>query len=240
LVEPQRLHLTLGVVHLSNQDPPTTTSSSVKTVASALALLKSLRPRLLELAALLIPQHDNVGHVVPHSAPKLMVPLEVMDTFQNVGKGHTQANVLYVGPPHRSARASHSLSPGESALDVLWMACRLIESTFRQNNYILDARPLKLHLTLANTQYRTPRSRSGHTVPFAYDEILCALHLTIPRDRRRIVQKDMSGDASETNSVQPNVPLNWGAFAMEEIQLCVMGSRDGSGRYVSVGGVRLS
>jgi 2'-5' RNA ligase len=78
MVDPIRMHLTLGVMSLQSESD----GAGSKTVNQALDLLRSLRSELL----------DGIDH---SRSGGLKVPLERMGTF-SMGKG--QSSVLWVGP----------------------------------------------------------------------------------------------------------------------------------------------
>lgn len=89
VILPRRLHLTLGVMSLdedlsdlSSASSATTTAGIQKTVSTALALLTSLRPRVLAIL-------EN---------QPLRIPLEVLDIMQPHRGGARNAHVMFVGP----------------------------------------------------------------------------------------------------------------------------------------------
>lgn len=89
VIPPRRLHLTLGVMSLEEDSPElspassaTTTAGTRKTVSTAVALLASLRPRVLAFL-------DN---------QPLRIPLEVLDIMQPYRGGARNAHVMFVGP----------------------------------------------------------------------------------------------------------------------------------------------
>jgi len=78
VIAPRRLHITLGVMAL--EDPP---ASSEKTIETALALLSTLRPHIMECL-------DGHGLRVPLTEMNIMNP--------NRGDAADNAHVLWFGP----------------------------------------------------------------------------------------------------------------------------------------------
>ncbi|KAF7768412.1 hypothetical protein Agabi119p4_7655 [Agaricus bisporus var. burnettii] len=134
LVDPRRLHMTLGVMALDGE---------TKDITSALELLESLRPAL---RAVLEERHSV--KVEFKTAP------EVLKTEKR--EGEIFANVLYLGVNEPSDETTR-----------LKQVCDIIHNAFKTAGYITETRPLKLHCTLVNTNYRRPRRREA----FSYDDI---------------------------------------------------------------------
>lgn len=129
VIDPRRLHLTLGVMALEadNSDPSPSTTPTKKTPQTALALLASLRPHILDIL------NGDEG---------VKVTLNEMGWFPEGGKGK---NVLFFGP-------------GSVEDQKLWAVSDLIHQKFKLEGYITDTRPLKLHCTILNTSHRKPRN----------------------------------------------------------------------------------
>ena len=110
MVNPIRMHLTLGVMNLAQgiQDSASTSATpdngTPKTVSAALELLQSLQSNLLELTKC---SGVNVG-------------LETMGAFPSRTKGRTNAGVLWVGPDDRR---SSMLEEDQLDWDRLWSVC---------------------------------------------------------------------------------------------------------------------
>ncbi|KAF6759265.1 hypothetical protein DFP72DRAFT_151151 [Ephemerocybe angulata] len=174
VIDPRRIHITLGVMALEKDiketTPPQQPASNggepleqagtpaeadeenapKLTISSALALLESLKPQISTILT-------SSGTT---ESKKVYVPLDVLDVFP---PGSTEkANVLWVGPDHKKQKVSRN-----EEWKVLWRICDLIHTTFKSQNYITDARPLKLHCTILNTSHRKPRRGGG----FSFKEV---------------------------------------------------------------------
>ncbi|ESK88559.1 hypothetical protein Moror_3174 [Moniliophthora roreri MCA 2997] len=144
VINPRRLHLTLGVMALqSERSEPK--GSSEKTVQTALELLNSLRSQLLQ------------------EGP-LQIPLNHLGAFESK-KG---ARVLWVSPKEDGQQDESSEDKAER--EKLVRVCNLVHQTFKQAGYITDTRPLKLHCTILNTSWRKPSSKR-HLL-FSFDDVL--------------------------------------------------------------------
>lgn len=143
IVDPIRLHFTLGVMHL--RDDHQNEHSQFKTVAEALALLRSLRPQISQIVA-------ETGFV--------NVDLDQLDLFTADQQGG--ARVLFVGP----SNYVRSTEDGKRLVQL----SNLVHSTFKQAGFITETRPLKLHCTILNTSWRKPHSR----LPFYGPAILAS------------------------------------------------------------------
>lgn len=88
VIAPRRLHLTLGVMSLTDDAAvgadPGAGAARPKTVDAALALLRELRPRVLEMLG---------------GAP-LRVALRQADVMKPERGDPERAHVMWVGPPH--------------------------------------------------------------------------------------------------------------------------------------------
>ncbi|KAI0299562.1 hypothetical protein BC826DRAFT_1102683 [Russula brevipes] len=216
VVQPRRLHLTLGVMALTPGPPrPPDRNSNInndgeRDLAGATALLASLAPR--------------IRAVLAHSP--LRVPLGRLAVMQ---PDPTRAHVLYVEPDLRSSDGRR-----------LRAVCDLVHGAFRDAGFLADERrPLKvrgspklsdpiithitpapilhvwkLHCTLLNTTYRRPppgQRRAAGRIPFSFAAF-----------------PPTSGDGS-----------NLGTWTVDELQICEMGSWTPDGAYVRVAGCDL-
>ncbi|KAL4066464.1 P-loop containing nucleoside triphosphate hydrolase protein [Scleroderma yunnanense] len=126
VIAPRRLHLTLGVMTLVDSvtlaEMPDSSRSQAspaapnRTVADALSLLRSLKPRIMELL---------VGS-------RLCVPLERMHIMEPDGGDPDRAHVLWLGPSPDNADACRLQRVGE-----------LVSGAFRDAGFISERRPLK-------------------------------------------------------------------------------------------------
>ncbi|KAF5378334.1 hypothetical protein D9615_008780 [Tricholomella constricta] len=163
-IEPIRFHLTLGVMALSKEptSPEMTVSPDTRTVSTALALLRSLKPRLDAILDSDGGEHaDHAGLQVVLDALDIMRPVSAAGASDDVW-----ADVLY-------------LAPRETGVDgvKLRKIADCVERTFKKAGYVTETRPLKLdtylHCTVLNTSKRRPaRARGQH---FCYSDILRAL-----------------------------------------------------------------
>ncbi|KAF5360756.1 hypothetical protein D9756_004431 [Leucocoprinus leucothites] len=132
IIDPRRLHLTLGVMALER-------------VEDALALLQSLQP---QLRALLAEQHTAVK--------VKLEKLDVLKTERRTGADGVEeidAHVLYLGVPERVADDEETLR--------LKRVCDVVHQAFKKAGHITETRPLKLHCTILNTSHRRPRRREA-------------------------------------------------------------------------------
>ncbi|KAG8843909.1 hypothetical protein FRB96_003692 [Tulasnella sp. 330] len=136
---PNRLHMTLGVMNLVTNPEVTRPAftdgaeSAGRTLEEALALLRGLRPEILQLL-------DGAGAIT--------VPLKGLAIM--TGKKE-EAFVAYTGPG------------GALDDSVMWKICLLIQDRFKVTGLITETRPLKLHCTLLNSSFRQPRSPFSFT-----------------------------------------------------------------------------
>ncbi|KAK7001491.1 hypothetical protein R3P38DRAFT_1796761 [Favolaschia claudopus] len=210
LVDPRRLHLTIGVMALSLTEPSPApppfisddSNSRVRTVSDAIALLQTLAPDIKAI-----------------SDEALRLPLDKMGVLKTQRQ---QAGVLYVGP---------SDAVTEEKRKVIRIF-DLVAQRFRQEGFILEpSRPAVLHCTLINASHRKPRR-----IPraFSYHEIF----------QQALSEGPSSSDPNSSHqsklSVQDNlksIPVDFGTWAISEIQLCKMGSRGPENEYVSVASI---
>lgn len=128
-----------------------------------------------------------------------------------------------------------------------------------------EHRPLKLHCTLLNTVYRRPRARSGRRVPFDFEAILSSSafkQISVPlppaaaagpgaspiaKIESVTASPTLSPGVTPSTSVQRPNPhaaqnehghrIDRGAYNVDEVQICLMGSSGPEEEYVSVGSV---
>ncbi|KAF7297592.1 hypothetical protein MKEN_01382000 [Mycena kentingensis (nom. inval.)] len=143
LVDPRRLHFTLGVMALSTNPEQTSASADTphrKTLAEAIALLHSLAPEVQQIT----------------NGQPLSIPLDTMSVLKTKRE---QAGVLYVGP------GDVNIPETAKVLQIL----KLVSQRFSDEGFITEAtRPPVLHCTLINASHRKPR-RDPKT--FSYREI---------------------------------------------------------------------
>ncbi|KAG7094941.1 hypothetical protein E1B28_005743 [Marasmius oreades] len=245
VINPRRLHLTLGVMTLekSNEHTADSEKTSKKTIESALELLHSLQPQL-----------SNEG--------PLEVPLKRLGVFESK-KG---ARVLWVSPIEQVVDEE---TPEEKEnREKLQRVCDLVHRTFKAAGYITDQRPLKLHCTIINTSYRKPSSKRH--ILFSFDDILRSAPLRSIQAFPTTTQVAAVEPVATSSSLDPSrdpatipcaiqgssgtnppsepasiptervIPVDMGTFTVSEIQLCVMGSHGPEDEYVSVGGTSLT
>ncbi|KAG8984773.1 hypothetical protein FRB90_005117, partial [Tulasnella sp. 427] len=134
-----RLHMTLGVMALSESSSPPEASSTndaappKKTVAEVLDLLNSLRPEIMDIVS------DTGGISVP------LTGLRIMNDRPE------EAHVLWAGPGSQRDGSS------------LWRISLLVFDRFKAAGFVTDTRPLKLHCTLLNSTFRKPRQAFSST-----------------------------------------------------------------------------
>ncbi|KAJ7849419.1 kinase A anchor protein [Mycena olivaceomarginata] len=197
LVDPRRLHLTIGVMALSSTESPTqqsNTSGPGKTVSEAIALLHSLGP--------------EIDAITREPVPLTLDKMGVLKTQRQ------QAGVLYVGPSDEIT---------EDAVKV-GRIFDLVGQRFRQEGFIEEAaRPAVLHCTLINASHRKPRRMPRI---FSYREIF---------DRASVDTSSPTTSEPPPASRDRSIKVDFGSWAVSEIQLCRMGSHGPENEYISVG-----
>ncbi|TFK17635.1 hypothetical protein FA15DRAFT_675940 [Coprinopsis marcescibilis] len=265
VIDPRRLHLTLGVMALvhpgEEADAPSAEGREglqpKKTTDDALALLRSLQPRISQL---LLESGGGEG---------VKVLLEVLDVFPPGAT--TGANVLYLGPEmagidnlrHRSSNAiSSSREDKRSWKERLWTVSNFVHQEFKKAGYIVEKRPLKLHCTILNASHRKPKRR----LPFSYEDILnSSARATIEAIAQERVEPstvavsdDVSSQLAQVTEVLASTSISspanrhpvddrrgsplsvdFGVYDVNDIQLWVMGSRGRNNEYVNLGGIKL-
>ncbi|KAL1755513.1 hypothetical protein FB107DRAFT_213436, partial [Schizophyllum commune] len=211
VIDPRRVHLTLGVMRLEKEDAAATACGKdanadppKKTTSTALALLRSLAPQLVELGP-------------------ARVDLERLGVLKTQ-KGGREANVLWVGPrgEGEGEREAAGSGGGGAKPSSLHAIADLVHQTFRREGYITETRPLKLHVTLLNTTHRKkPRRR----LAFSYTDVLQseAVKLLAP--------------SAQAVFVVPRhpIPISLGSYGVRAVHLCEMGSHGPDNEYVSIG-----
>ncbi|EKM59199.1 uncharacterized protein PHACADRAFT_191520 [Phanerochaete carnosa HHB-10118-sp] len=246
VISPRRLHITLGVMSLSDALPdalpsrsgPASTqagesaSGTPRTVAAALALLRELRPRVQALLA---------------GAP-LRVALRHVDIMRPDRGDPERAHVMWAGPSLDSEDARH-----------LKRVAEFVNGEFRKAGLVVnERRPLKLHCTILNTVYRRPKPR-GPRVPFSYTAVLSSPAFEAIKVQNQgvaaeatVKEADISvpelteaaAEVSVTamqrrNDRRKSVEVGLGEYTIDEIQVCKMGSWGPEGEYVCVGSIAL-
>ncbi|KAJ7187838.1 kinase A anchor protein [Mycena filopes] len=210
LVDPRRLHLTIGVMTLSStesQQSHAPDAPSGKTLSEAIALLHSLAPEI------------NAITLEP-----VLVPLDKMGVLKTQ---RGQAGVLYLGP-------------GDEISDNNLKVTRifdLVGRKFRQEGFIQEApRPAVLHCTLINASHRRPR-RMPRT--FSYQEIFAhaahesqlASNLPSTETLSEVVSQSVLAPQDKA------IKVDFGTWAVSEVQLCKMGSHGPENEYISLASV---
>lgn len=206
LVDPRRLHFTIGVLTLPADSPQQDVSSAYKsrTLSDAIALLRSLGPEISEI-----------------TRQPILLSLDKMGVLKTKRQ---EAGVLYVGP-------------GDEKDETTVKLCRILDlvgQRFRREGFIEESpRPSVLHCTLINASHRKPRR-----IPrsFSYREIF---------DRASVVQRlpvEQTDSSNANRSLSPpgvgrEVRVDFGTWAVSEIQLCEMGSHGPENEYVSCASV---
>lgn len=213
MIDPIRIHLTLGVMALQER--------SEKTVASALALLESLKPRLEDLIQ---------GTIV-------QVPLQRMGVFERGPKGKREAGVLWVAPKEErldsDVQRLHAItrtSVQPSSRATAYLVLGLVHSTFKRAGYITDTRDPELHMTIMNTTFKRPRPKVFQG--FSFSSIVCC------SEAMRVFHH-VPAEAVNFEGREASVNVELGTWSIPEIQLCIMGSKGPRGEYISCGSVKL-
>ncbi len=144
--------------------------------------------------------------LLPLTAEPPTVTLDTLDVLKR--ESRRRAHVLWVGPSQPEPLFSQ------------------INQIFRDEGFITDTRPLKLHMTLMNSTYRRPRTKRPQ--PFEYDTIL----------RQAGVLESFG--VQEGEYVELPMAVSMGSYEAPRIHLCKMGSWGKDGAYVSCGSAPLS
>ncbi|TDL19159.1 hypothetical protein BD410DRAFT_792407 [Rickenella mellea] len=206
-----RLHLTLGVMCLSDdmRNEPETSSvaqdAQNATLQNAITLLECIRPRLMSLM-------ENKPRRVSFQRLDIMSP----------NRGDLEkAHIMWIGPDVESEE-------GKRLQDF----CELIHKEFFQAGLVVDEqRPLKLHCTVLNTKYRKPYRQKG--TPFSFSAVLSSAavsKLSYPGGSEGTVVPATKGPLA----------VEFGSWPVEEIQICAMQGKGPDGQYIRVGGISLT
>ncbi|PBK65685.1 hypothetical protein ARMSODRAFT_1022130 [Armillaria solidipes] len=144
--------------------------------------------------------------LLPLTAAPPAVTLDTLDVLKR--ESRRRAHVLWVGPSQPEPLFSQ------------------INQIFRDEGFITDTRPLKLHMTLMNSSYRRPRTKRSQ--PFEYNAIL-----------RQAGVSEYFG-VQESEHAELPMTVSMGSYEAPRVHLCKMGSWDTDGAYVSCGSAPLS
>ncbi|KAI0032919.1 kinase A anchor protein, partial [Vararia minispora EC-137] len=204
IVQPRRLHFTLGTLSLDSPAFSATASSSqeatqLNTLEHASALLQAVQPRIIKLLA----------------GRPLRIGLETIDMLQPERQRQGMAHVLVLCPDPKSDNGQR-----------LRAVCDLVREAFSREGLLVNAKQsLKvrpLHCTIINTRYRRPRPKKAR-VPFSYTA------LPAPSAPAMDVH---SAPQSQREKLLP-IPTSFGSWQVDELQLCQMGSWGPEGEYIA-------
>ncbi|KAG8806401.1 hypothetical protein FRC18_006113 [Serendipita sp. 400] len=188
-----------------------------KTIEGALDLLSSLRKDIMSLI--------TGGSAT--SGATLKVPLEVMGVLQS--EKNQTAHVLWIGPKKSKEKS------------ILDQVANLVNNSFRENGFITEKRPLKLHCTILNTSHRKGGGR--RRIAFSKNDIFesdAYKNIALPSSSMPLVLAE-EGQEQALQKTLTDFHVDFGRWNVDEIQLCTMGSRDAiTGAYVSVGSIKLT
>ncbi len=139
--------------------------------------------------------------LLPLAAARPTVTLDTLDVLKR--ESRRRAHVLWVGPSQPKPLFSR------------------INEIFRDEGFITDTRPLKLHMT-----YRRPRTKRPQ--PFDYDAIL-----------HQVGVLECLG-VQESEYAELPMVVAMGSYEVPRVHLCKMGSWDTDSAYVSCGSAPLS
>ncbi|SJL01265.1 uncharacterized protein ARMOST_04583 [Armillaria ostoyae] len=143
--------------------------------------------------------------LLPLTAAPPTITLDTLDVLKR--ESRRRVHVLWVGPSQPEPLFSQ------------------INQIFRDEGFIIDTRPLKLHMTLMNSSYRRPRTKRPQ--PFEYDAIL-----------RQAGVSECFG-VQESEYAELPMAVTMGSYEAPRVHLCKMGSWDRDGAYVSCGSAPL-
>ncbi|KAJ7689599.1 hypothetical protein B0H17DRAFT_634598 [Mycena rosella] len=195
----------------TSRDAPET--SKTKTLSDAISLLHSLAPEINEITGL-----------------PVVLPLDKMGVLKTKRQ---QAGVLYVGPADETNESTIKLG----------RIFDLVAQRFRVEGFIKEeSRPSVLHCTLINASHRKPR-RIPRT--FSSREIFDRATVAAASPGPSVPR--LPSDLTSTTHLKPEasvqqereVRVDFGAWAVFEIQLCVMGSHGPENEYVSCASIPL-
>ncbi|KAF7978418.1 hypothetical protein HWV62_580 [Athelia sp. TMB] len=244
IINPRRLHLTLGVMALApSGSPPAaiepSASTPSKTLSAARDLLASLQPGIKAIL-------DDGGR-----DRRLKVKLNRMDLMKperQKGMEGTYGRVLWVGP---------DMAEEDMNTRQLREVCSFINKQFLNAGLAVDEhRPLKdgvlqvalaqLHCTIINTAYRKPRPKSYmHNLPFSYSDILASssyralapamrgLPIADPAHVSGPLTEQRAGGGAQKIRQDTGVSVDLGVWEVGEVQICEMGSHGPEDEYPS-------
>ncbi|KAG5641153.1 hypothetical protein DXG03_005879 [Asterophora parasitica] len=195
--DPEPQELTTAVV-----DDMDTLPSSAKTVSSALALLRSLKPRLDAILG-----EETQDGSTPSSSRGFPVVLDFMDILRPTKpsksgeKADSKSEDIRVGSAEDVWANVLYLAPRETGVNGMKLRrlSDLVSQTFKDEGYITESRPLKrlmaiplpqLHCTVLNTSMRRPSRLRGQ--PFCYTDILQTLAITPPTPESTLTSSSAS------------------------------------------------
>ncbi|CAG8678019.1 5901_t:CDS:2, partial [Acaulospora colombiana] len=228
-VEPARLHVTLGLMHLEKSNYANVANKKgIKTVQQALDLLSSLRPEIVKIVG--ATKASNTTGSAGSKAGGIPVNLDTMGTL-NEDKNDT-AHVLWIGPEARRGLQKTTLE----------RVAAIVNDAFRREGFITETRPLKLHCTIIKTSQRRIKR------PGERDTSRTRRSEQYGLSRRGIFKSKAYKDLNTTALKSPSLfnftstpqRSDFGTWSVDEIQLCLMGPTDpDTGAYTSVGGIKI-
>jgi len=208
IIPARRLHLTLGVMSLqsSSRGAENSVSNNTQPRPPTLAYAISLLDQLKPQVMALLGQE------------RLRVAFRSLDIMKPERRDLERAHVMWVGP-----------SADDDDTRRLKEVAELIHKTFKDAGLVVDeGRPLKLHCTVLNTIYRKPRAKGRQ--PFSYKSMLSSTAL------EGVIAGPPPGAVRGSDvHVKGPASVDLGAWDIDEIQICEMGSWGPEGEYVCVG-----
>ncbi|KAI0702872.1 AKAP7 2'5' RNA ligase-like domain-containing protein [Cytidiella melzeri] len=229
VVSPRRMHITLGVMHLTESDdivvtaPPVAARARggsrgqtnnvlpqprVKSVRSAIELLNALRPSIMDMLA----------------GEDLRVGLNLMDIMKPDRGDLSKAHIMWAGPSYEDEQAKR-----------LKRVCEFVHQEFKNAGFVIDERrPLKLHCTVINTSHRR-----GPRQPFSYADIITSNAFRSIETRQAVTRTNDTISPPQPLRGENPIAVDLGECAVDELQICKMGSWGPEGEYVAVGKISL-
>ncbi|KAI0671288.1 AKAP7 2'5' RNA ligase-like domain-containing protein [Trametes maxima] len=172
-------------------------SKPESTLQAAKRVLEEVRPKILEALG----------------GRKLQVKLERVDIMKPERGDQERAHVMWVGPAVEAEGGRR-----------LQTVAELVRAVFAEAGLVADERrPLKLHCTVVNTNYRKPRGRTR--TPFSYGAVLGSDALGA------VSARGEGGSGRSGSQMARTVAL--GEWAIDEVQICEMGRAGPEGEYVA-------
>ena len=115
VISPRRLHLTLGVMSLTDAPEASSSATHPRTVEAALALLVQLRPQIMDIL----------------NGEELRVTLQRADIMRPERGDLERAHVMWVGPPlegEDAARLKHVAGRSRVSVGSAWRGADDVES----------------------------------------------------------------------------------------------------------------